>query len=89
MSAQVIYLADRMPQSQPLPLPTIPSLAVMTITLQRNHLYECPARERLHLFRASMHLMMGDCDERAHVEHLERVHRIWLRVMNPTPGGAA
>lgn len=91
MSAVIIFPKFGRPQESTAPIlpePLVPSLATMTITLQRNHLHALTFRERFDLFSASMHLMMGD-DEGEHIKHMERVHRIWVRVMGSEPDGAA
>lgn len=63
--------------------PRVPTLQVMVITLQRNHLPALTHRQRIQLNRAAEWLMLGAdgaCDWRDGVRHLRSIHAIWSQV---------
>ncbi len=90
MTATITYLADRQPISRPLPIPAIPPLDVMVLTLQREHLEKLTWREKARLHRAMWTLAKGDdADSQEEIEQIAKIHPIWIRVMGQGPEDAA
>ena len=87
MTATVVYLNDRQPISRPLPAPSMPSLATMVLTLQRDYVSALTWRELVALHRAAWCVAKGeDADDQEHVEQMRRVHPIWTRIMGSELG---
>ena len=84
MTATITYLADRQPISRPLPVPSMPPLTVMVVTLQRDHVSALRWRELVALHRAAWCVAKGeDADPIEQIEQMQRIHPVWIRVMQP------
>ena len=86
MNATIIIFPRHCPSKL---APTMPSLATMVVTLQRDHLSELTWREQARLARAAWAVMKGDdADPQEKVEQMHRIHPIWWRIMGTEPNGA-
>lgn len=85
MSAQIIIFPRHCPAYPPMAMPSVPPLAVMVITLQREHLHKLTFREKARLLRAAYVVIQGDdAAPETQVEQMARIHPIWKRIMDQT-----